>query len=153
MWTLAFWSSQIPGCGGSHINPLYFGIFRCSCRQRLLLLSTSCALWTVSFLAPGQLEVKVGMCLLGPCDPSVLPVEPTPCWKRWLQPWNSRLSTVPCGAASWPAPLCVSPGYPLYFCTSTVSSPWRTSFMSWVVTSSSWYVADNSSWQHCMSFN
>lgn len=69
---------------------------------------------------------------------------PTPCWRRWLQRWNSRPSTVPCGAASWPAQLCVSPGCPLFCCTSTASSPWRTSSTSWATTLSLWYVTAHS---------
>lgn len=68
---------------------------------------------------------------------------PTHCWRRWLQQWSSQLSTVPCGAASWPALLCVSLVCPLFCCTSTASSLWRTSSMSWAVTSSWWYRTNN----------
>lgn len=68
-------------------------------------------------------------------------IEPTPCWRKWLQQWSNRPSTAPCGVASSPAQLCVSPGCPSFCYTLTVNSLWRTSFMSWAVTSSSWYVA------------
>lgn len=75
------------------------------------------------------------------CALSVFSIEPTRCWRRWLQRWSSRPSTVPCGAAFWPARLCVSPGWPSSCCTSIASSPWRTSSMSLAVTSSSWYTS------------
>lgn len=66
--------------------------------------------------------------------------EQTPCWRRWLQQWNSRPSTVPCGAASWPALPCVSPGCPSFCCTSIASCRWRTSSTSWATTLSWWYM-------------